>query len=193
MTLKKLATIIGLIVLSLTLRMTSRSSASFTEKLFNAYNGAKQAEANADYHFKQAEHRAVIAVQRRGAYNMLKEVGDVQPTPTPTTAGYDIGKLSWAVGMAETWGGKRWYGASHNNLHGIKHGNTAPCPWVPKLKMCRYSDPQQSHEAFKKIWSRWYKRYPDYALAKKWTGSDRVHTWLKNVNYWYNHPENPGA
>ena len=52
--------------------------------------------------------------------------------------------------------------------------------------MCIYEDKSESYEAFKKIWKTHYRRYPDYQLAKTYSGGDRVKNWLKNVNELYN-------
>lgn len=48
-----------------------------------------------------------------------------------------------------------------------------------------YDSTDQSFEDFKRIWEKYYERYPDRQLAIKWTGNDRAETWLKNVNYYY--------
>jgi len=39
---------------------------------------------------------------------------------------------------------------------------------------------------FKRIWSTYYKRFPDKQLADKWTGKDKPDSWLKNVTTYYN-------
>ena len=52
--------------------------------------------------------------------------------------------------------------------------------------MCIFDNQQQSHEAFKKIWSTWYKKYPDPVTAKRWTGGDHPGTWINNVTVAYN-------
>jgi hypothetical protein len=36
--------------------------------------------------------------------------------------------------------------------------------------MCKFESKEESYEAFKKIWGKWYKAYPDYKLAHRWTG-----------------------
>jgi len=58
-----------------------------------------------------------------------------------------------------------------------KKGNRSP----------RYFKTQEEgFEAFKLIWAKSYKRFPDISLAKKWTGDDNASTWLKNVTLYYN-------
>lgn len=99
---------------------------------------------------------------------------------------FDIYKLANAVAMAETGGCKTGYGASHNNCHWIKHGNTVRCPGVPKGKMCKFKTKQESYEAFVTIWAKWYKTMPNLKIAKAWTGDDKKVSWLYNVNHHYN-------
>lgn len=99
---------------------------------------------------------------------------------------FDIEKLAYAVAMAETANCTKGYGSMYNNCFGIKNGNTAPCDRIGQNRMCIYNSPSESYEAFKIIWSKWYKTFPDYALANKWTGADRVDTWLKHVSHYYN-------
>lgn len=100
--------------------------------------------------------------------------------------GFDIYKLARAVAMHETANFTLWYGKTHNNWQGIKHGNTVPCPWVAKMAMCKFSSQQESHEAFVKIWSTWYGEMPTYEMAVRWSGDDRASEWLSNVTYFYN-------
>jgi len=98
---------------------------------------------------------------------------------------FNIDRLSYAVSMAETSWYSKWYGVTHNNWHGIKHWNTAPCPWVPKLYMCKFNNRGESHEAFKLIWQKWYGEFPTYAMADRWTGWDNTSDWLRIVNFYY--------
>ena len=73
----------------------------------------------------------------------------------------------------------------YNNCHGIKNGNTAPCTKIGRNRMCIYDSTDESYEAFKKIWSTWYKEYPDMRLAIRYSGNDRPATWLASVNQYY--------
>lgn len=88
--------------------------------------------------------------------------------------------------MAETNNCEKGYGKTYNNCFGIKNGNTAPCKKIGKSRMCIYEKPEESYEAFKIIWSKWYGEFPTYASAKKWTANDTPYDWLKNVVYYYN-------
>lgn len=103
----------------------------------------------------------------------------------------DYYKLAYAVAMAETHNCTKGYGQTYNNCMGLKSGNTAPCPvkdgkkQIGRNNMCIYDHWSQSYEAFKIVWKRWYKEFPDRALASKWTGNDRPDTWLKHVRYYY--------
>jgi hypothetical protein len=107
----------------------------------------------------------------------------------PTSTSVDLDRLARAVAIAET--GKDGipcvlgYGKMYNNCFGIKNGNTAPCPKVGKSNMCIYDHPEQSYEAFKKIWGKWYVTFPTPTLAARWTGNDNPHTWIANVSYYY--------
>jgi hypothetical protein len=35
--------------------------------------------------------------------------------------------------------------------------------------MCKFKSTEESFEAFKIIWAKWYKEYPTYELASRWT------------------------
>jgi hypothetical protein len=48
-----------------------------------------------------------------------------------------------------------------------------------------YGSHEESFADFKRIWSTYYKRFPDMALAKKWTGDDNAESWLRNVHAAY--------
>ena len=97
----------------------------------------------------------------------------------------DLNKLAIAVSMAETSWFTKWYWLTHFNGQGIKNGNTVPCPWVPKMKMCKFSSQEESHKAFITIWSKWYGWFPTLAMAEKWTGSDNAEDWLRIVKFYY--------
>lgn len=99
---------------------------------------------------------------------------------------FSIDILSYAVSMQETWNCTKWYGLTHNNCFWIKHWNTVLCPWVPKLAMCKFNSPEESYEAFKIIWTKWYGEIPDINMAKKWSWDDRAEEWLDNVLWFYN-------
>ncbi len=99
---------------------------------------------------------------------------------------FDINKLAYAVAMQETKNCTLGYWVTHNNCFWIKHWNTVPCPWVPKLEMCKFNSPEESYEAFKIIWQKWYKWMPNLEKAERWTWKDRASIWLANVNYFYN-------
>lgn len=111
-----------------------------------------------------------------------------QPTEMKTSSSetaFDLDKLAYAVAMAETHNCTKGYGITYKNCFGIKNGNTAPCPKIGRNNMCIYDDPQQSYEAFKAIWVRWYGEYPTIEDARRWTGGNGVN-WLKNISFYYN-------
>ena len=100
--------------------------------------------------------------------------------------GTDLNRLAYAVARHETGAGKFGYGLEYNNHHGIKNGNTAPCPKIGRNNMCIYEDSNESYVAFKKIWKKWYRTYPNITLAEKYTSKDRAWDWLSNVDLFFN-------
>ena len=104
-----------------------------------------------------------------------------EQTTQQITQEYDITRLASSIAWAETHDCTKGYGKEYNNCFGIKSGNTAPCTKVGRNNMCIYDTPEESYEAFKKIWSTWYKKFPNTTLAKRWTGGDRHNIWLASV------------
>ena len=99
----------------------------------------------------------------------------------------DMDKLAIAVARQETKWCTLWYWASYNNCFWIKNWNTAPCEKVWRNKMCIYETPEESFEAFKKIWSEtWYNWMPTLKKSVVWTWNDRPQIWLDNVLHFYN-------
>jgi len=99
-------------------------------------------------------------------------------TNSGTTA-VDLNKLAYAVAMAETKDCTLGAG-KYLNCHGIMHWPNG------KRQLRRFNSKEESYAAFKELWQRVYKRYPDYSLAKLYTGNDRPDNWLRIVNYYYN-------
>jgi hypothetical protein len=98
----------------------------------------------------------------------------------------NIDKLAYAISMAETHNCELGYGKQYNNSFGIKNGSISPCIKTGNNRMCIYESPEQSYEAFKKIWTKGYGgRFPTYRDAQAWTGNDRPDNWLRNVNSYY--------
>jgi hypothetical protein len=93
--------------------------------------------------------------------------------------GYDLDKLARAVAHAETGNCTKGAGLSHNNAFGIMTWPNG------KRQFKRYATCEESYEDFKRIWSRYYGRFPDHRLAVKYTGNDRADTWLANVKAIY--------
>lgn len=78
------------------------------------------------------------------------------------------------------------YGKMYNNCFGIKNGGIAPCPKIGRNRMCIYSSPEASYEAFRKIWVKGYGGgFPTLKQASRWSGGDGKN-WLKSVKYHYN-------
>ena len=103
-----------------------------------------------------------------------------------TETSFNLDALAKAVAKHETASCTKGYGAEYNNCFGIKNGNTAPCEQIGRNRMCIYNHPDESYEAFKIIWSRWYGEMPTYTSAKRYSGNDRAGTWLANVTQFYN-------
>ena len=99
------------------------------------------------------------------------------------TKKFDINKLAYAVAMQETKNCTIWTGR-FNNCFWITNWNTAPCKRMVG-RMCEYDTQEESYEAFKIIWSKWYKWLPDIGKAKKWSWNDRAKERLSNVLYYY--------
>lgn len=111
----------------------------------------------------------------------------ITPKVVANTEKSVLDKVAYAVAMAETKNCTEGYGKTYNNCFGIKNGNTAPCTKIGRSRMCIYEKPEDSYEAFKKIWGKWYGGgLPTRQGAVKWTGGDRVDTWIYNVNHYYN-------
>lgn len=90
--------------------------------------------------------------------------------------GTDLNRLAYAVAMAETKDCGIDYGsAKYNNCFGIIRNGTFE----------RYETKEESYKDFKEIWSKYYQDYPNWSLATKWTGGDRVDTWLQAINQYY--------
>lgn len=92
----------------------------------------------------------------------------------------DLDKLAHAVAYAETGHCKDGTAIKRNNCFGIMQWNKQGVR-SPKW----YSTKEESFQDFKRIWSKHYKRFPDLALANKWTGSDNAAQWLRNVKHYY--------
>lgn len=92
----------------------------------------------------------------------------------------DLDKLAKAVAVAETGGCALGSGKTHHNAYGIM-------VWPNGHRQFkRYSTCAESVKDFKRIWSTYYKRFPDLHLAEKWTGHDRASLWLAHVTASYN-------
>lgn len=109
----------------------------------------------------------------------------VAPKPAkkaPKVSGVDLDKLADAVAMHET-GYCKSPGSpkanARNNCWGIMY-------WPGGVRTLKtYSSIQEGKEDFKRIWAKHYKRFPDYQLAKTYSGSDKSAAWLANVTHFY--------
>ena len=100
--------------------------------------------------------------------------------PPPKDANtLDLDRLAYAVAMAETGDCTKGAGLSRNNCFGLMS-------WKNGVRYLRtYKTKEESYIDFKKTWSKYYKRFPDMALARTWTGNQTPKEWLANVSYHY--------
>jgi hypothetical protein len=99
---------------------------------------------------------------------------------------FNLDKWADAVARFETGSCTLGYGAMYNNCFGIKNGNTAPCPKIGKNRMCIYERPEDSYEAFKKIWTKLYGlELPTLKKASKWSGNHNAYSWHKTTREFY--------
>ena len=114
-------------------------------------------------------------------------IGSGKPQTTKNDSGnflsdgnnLDLDKLSKSVAVAETSGCKDGTAIKRKNCHGIMTWKTG------KRQPAYFASYEESHAAFKKIWSKSYKVYPTKELAIKYSGSDKSCTWLSTVDIVY--------
>lgn len=119
-------------------------------------------------------------------FNPVKEITSVRKVEEKIRKeNFDINKLAKAVARHETASCTKWYGKEYNNCFWIKNWNTAPCPKIGRNRMCIYATQEESYEAFKKIWIKWYGGMPTLASSRRWSGNDNAGNWMKNVTSFY--------
>ena len=104
----------------------------------------------------------------------LHESAPVEPVS------FDLDKLAKAVARHETCSCTCGNSAAVNNAFGIRE-------WIngkPRFK--HYASCEESYKDFKRIWSKYYGRFPDAKLASRYSGNDRPYQWLANVTKFYN-------
>ncbi len=98
---------------------------------------------------------------------------DVKRLPV---ASYDVSKVCRAIANHETHSCQdKTNFTAVNNCTGIKSNGK---PQAYKTQAASYRDCEY-------VWSNFYGRLPDMALAQKWSGNDRAETWLNNVISYY--------
>ena len=99
-----------------------------------------------------------------------------QAAPSPQL---NIDKLAYCVAIAETGDCTAGMGVTKNNCFGIM-------TWPNGRRTGKwYESKEASYEDFKRIWSTYYIGFPTYYMADKWTGGDRIQTWLNTVTNCY--------
>lgn len=105
---------------------------------------------------------------------------------TSITSSVDLDKLSRAIAWAETHDCQLGYGKMYANCFGLKNGSIAPCEKIGQNNMCIYDTPEESYQAWKRVWRYGYgNRFPTYRDAQVYTGNDRPDSWLSNVEAKY--------
>lgn len=151
---------------------------------------AKTRQAAKEFNAAKLENERLVKELNANGWNVDWQSLDLVAVPKPekkkaskpqasASVDVDLDKLAKAVAQHETGGCKLGSGKTHNNCFGIM-------TWASgKRAFKRYASKEDSYADFKRIWSTHYKRYPDIALAKKYSGNDRPHQWLANVNHFY--------
>ncbi len=88
-----------------------------------------------------------------------------------SSPGYNIDFLARAVAIHETGNCTTGIGPRYKNCFGIKRGG----------RFVRYETPAHSYEDFKRVWEKYYGRFPTKRDAVRWTGNDRPYEWLSTV------------
>ena len=83
--------------------------------------------------------------------------------------------------MAESGGCKSPVAVKTNNCVSIMQWSRSG-----KRSVRTYESVEDNKTAFVALWKKSYKRFPDLALAKRYTGNDKPSTWLKAVVFHYN-------
>jgi len=109
---------------------------------------------------------------------VLKGAAPNEPALAPKSD-LNINKLAQCVAVAETSNCTTGMGVTRKNCHGIM-------TWKRGFREGRtFNSTEESFIAFKELWLRVYKVYPNLALAKKYTGNDNAQRWLNIVNQCY--------
>lgn len=127
---------------------------------------------------EQQKQRVLVATNTTDANSPVQSV--------ETETSFDIDALARAVARHETASCTKGYGAEYNNCFGIKNGSIAPCERIGRNRMCIYEKPEDSYEAFKKIWVVGYGGgLPTLKMAQVYSGNDRATIWKNNVLKFY--------
>lgn len=90
----------------------------------------------------------------------------------------DLDRLAKAVAKHETANCTKG-SAKVNNCFGIMAWSKG------KRHFKLYPTKEASYEDFKRLWAKSYGGFPTLAKAKKYSGNDRAHIWLRNVTKFY--------
>ena len=105
------------------------------------------------------------------------KVGKSPPSKNALEDGTDVWKLCEAIAFHETKSGK--HTIAKNNWHNIM-------TWDRGYREGKsYASPEESQKDCVRIWRTYYKKFPDYQLADRYTGGDNVWGWLATVKQKY--------
>ncbi len=87
----------------------------------------------------------------------------------------DLDKLYHAVSIAESGGcSTAWHQAAKNCVSIMTWSGG-------KRHLKSFQSYEANKQAFKDLWSKHYKKFPDIALATRYTGADHASDWLRIV------------
>ena len=98
---------------------------------------------------------------------------------TSSALPYDTSRLCDAIGYAETGNGKT--AKEETNLWNMYHWQEGT------RKLQAFATVELGKERCQTLWDRNYGRFPDLALAKRYTGDDNAEHWLRIVCHKYPH------
>ena len=87
----------------------------------------------------------------------------------------DLDRLYHAVSIAESGGcATAWHKAARNCVSVMSWSGG-------KRHLKQFSSYEEGKQAFKDLWAKHYKKFPDLNLATRYTGADHAADWLRIV------------
>ena len=165
-------------------RQTDENIWKFGNHIWYDMRGKGLKEWKLEEHIKKDTPKTVIKAQIKPVEQRKEE----KPIQVPQeTKPFDLDKFAKAVARHETASCTKWFGKEYNNCFWLKNWRIAPCKKIWRMRMCIYDTPEESYEAFKKIWKEWYgNKFPSYRAVQIYSGNDRANIWQANVTKFYN-------